>query len=364
MMIVRLVLLPLLSLGGIGLAAWTVKSGNQPTPKTAGLTPPAAAPFPVRVSATGIVEASTRNVGLGVARGGLVTALPHDIGSTVAQGEVLLQIDDRDTRARLVARQADLASAEQELARLRSLPRTEELEPRLAAVGQRQAQLEDAQSLLKIVTSIADPRAISREERTRRESAVAVASQALAEANAELALVRAGAWAPDLAIASAKVTIAQAAIESVRAELDQLQVKAPFAGRVLQVNVRIGEFASTGESASPAIVLGDVTTLHIRADVDEMDVWRLRPDAPARAFVRGNAQLSAPLRFVAIEPLMIPKRALSGSSREQVDTRVLQVIYALDPKALPVQVGQLVDVFVESLSAPGGAYTPEKAGPK
>ena len=70
------------------------------------------------------------------------------------------------------------------------------------------------------------------------------------------------------------------------------------------------------------------------------------------------------LLLVAIEPLMIPKRALSGSSREQVDTRVLQVIYALDPKALPVQVGQLVDVFVESLSAPGGAYTPEKAGPK
>ncbi len=364
MMIVRLVLLPLLSLGGIGLAAWTVQTGNQPTPKTPGLTPPAAAPFPVRVSATGIVEASSRNVGLGVARGGLVVALPQDIGSNVEAGAVLLQIDDRDTRARLVARQADLTSAEQELARLRSLPRPEEVAPRLAAVGQRQAQFEDAQSLLKIVTSIADPRAISREERTRRESAVAVAGQALAEANAELTLVRAGAWAPDLAIANAKVAVAQAAVDSVRAELDQLQVKAPFAGKVLQVNVRVGEFASIGESPSPAIVLGDVSTLHIRADVDEMDVWRLRPDAPARAFVRGNAQLSAPLRFVAIEPLMIPKRALSGSSREQVDTRVMQVIYALDPKALPVQVGQLVDVFVESLSAPGGAQTPAKEGPK
>ena len=94
--------------------------------------------------------------------------------------------------------------------------------------------------------------------------------------------------------------------------------------------------------------------LHVRADVDEMDVWRLRPDATARAFVRGNAELSAPLQFVAIEPLMIPKRSLSGSSREQVDTRVLQVLYALDPTALPVQVGQLVDVYVESQASAGG----------
>jgi len=360
MMIVRLIVLPMLSLAGISLAAWSVQKGDYVPPPTPGLTTPPVAPFQTRVSATGVVEASTRNVGLGVARPGLVTALPHDIGSDVDKGELLLQIDDRDMQAQLALRTAELVGAQQELARLVAMPRAEDLPPLQAAVAQRRAQLVDSENLLQLASAIADPRAISREELTRRESAVAVARATLAAADAELQRARAGAWAPDLAIAKARVDAAAAGVAGIEAELEQRRVRAPFAGRVLQVNVRLGEYAVAGASADPAIVLGAVGTLHVRADIDEMDVWRLRPEAPARAFVRGNAKLSAPLRFVAVEPLMIPKRSLSGSSREQVDTRVLQVLYALDPRQLPVQVGQLVDVFVESLSSPGaGAEQPK-----
>lgn len=354
MMLVRLVLLPLLSLGGVALASWSVHAASVPTAPTPGLSVPPAPPFATRVSATGVVEAKSRNVGLGVARAGLVIALAVDIGDAVAAGDVLLRIDDREPNARLGARRAELAAAEAELARLRSLPRSEEVQPREAAAAQRRSQLAEAEAMQDMVQRVADPRAVSREEATRRQRAVDVARSALAESEAQLTLLRAGAWAPDLTIAEARVAVARAAVETVQAELEQLVVRAPFAGKVLQVNVRVGEYAAAGASAQPALVLGDVSTLHVRADVDEMDVWRLQQQGAARAFVRGNPSLSAPLQFVAIEPLMIPKRSLSGGSREQVDTRVLQVLFALDPKALPVQVGQLVDVFVEAAQSPGG----------
>jgi len=353
MMIFRLFVLPVLSLAGIGLAAWTVRKGDTVTPPTPGLTTPATSPFPTRVSATGVIEAQSRDVALGVARPGLVTALPHDIGSMVAAGDLMLQIDDRDAQARLLANKAQLASTEQEIARLRALPRAEDVAPRRATVEQRKAQLADAEKLLALANSVGDPRAVSRENLSQRESAVLVARAALAEAEAQLALVEAGAWQADLDVAAAKRDAAAASVATAQAEVDQLRVLAPFAGKVLQVNVRVGEYAAAGPSADPVVVLGDVSTLHVRADIDEMDVWRLRPDAKARAFVRGNPQLSTDLRFVAIEPLMIPKRSLSGSSREQVDTRVLQVLYAFDPKTLPVQVGQLVDVSIEAIVAPG-----------
>jgi hypothetical protein len=62
---------------------------------------------------------------------------------------------------------------------------------------------------------------------------------------------------------------------------------------------------------------------------------------------------------------MIPKRSLSGASREQVDTRVLQVLYALDPKDLPVQVGQLVDVSIEALAtADAKPAAPQQTSPQ
>ena len=45
---------------------------------------------------------------------------------------------------------------------------------------------------------------------------------------------------------------------------------------------------------------------------------------------------------------MVPKKSLTGDSTERVDTRVLQVIYRLERDALPVYVGQQVDVFIEA----------------
>ena len=64
--------------------------------------------------------------------------------------------------------------------------------------------------------------------------------------------------------------------------------------------------------------------------------------------MKGNKDLSTPLNFVSVEPYVIPKRSLTGDSSERVDTRVLQVIYAFDAKALPVYVGQQMDVYIEA----------------
>jgi hypothetical protein len=54
------------------------------------------------------------------------------------------------------------------------------------------------------------------------------------------------------------------------------------------------------------------------------------------------------LRFVRIDPFVVPKKSLTGESAERVDTRVLQIIYQLDkPADRPLYVGQQVDVFIE-----------------
>ena len=86
----------------------------------------------------------------------------------------------------------------------------------------------------------------------------------------------------------------------------------------------------------------------VRVDVDENDAWRVEAGRPARAILRGNTEVSFPLTFVRFEPYVIPKRSLTGESTERVDTRVLQIIYNFDKKDLPIFVGQLVDVYIES----------------
>ena len=65
------------------------------------------------------------------------------------------------------------------------------------------------------------------------------------------------------------------------------------------------------------------------------------------SFIKGDTQRKLPLRFLRIEPFVIPKRSLTGDSAERVDTRVLQIIFELDRPEVPLYVGQQVDVFVE-----------------
>ena len=54
------------------------------------------------------------------------------------------------------------------------------------------------------------------------------------------------------------------------------------------------------------------------------------------------------LRFVHIEPYIVPKKSLTGESSERVDTRVLQIIYRFDrPTGASIYVGRQMDVFLE-----------------
>jgi hypothetical protein len=100
----------------------------------------------------------------------------------------------------------------------------------------------------------------------------------------------------------------------------------------------------------PLIVQGETGTLNVRADIDEQDLDRFDPKAKAYAYLRGRSEPVFAVTPYRIEPYVIPKRNLTGETSERVDTRVLQVIYALPTtvKRGELYVGQQMDVFIEA----------------
>jgi len=117
--------------------------------------------------------------------------------------------------------------------------------------------------------------------------------------------------------------------------------------RVLQVNVRPGEFvgAAAGQSI---IVLGTVGRLHVRVDIDENDIARFKPGMKGTASPRGEPNARFPISFIRVDPYVIPKKSLTGGNTERVDTRVLQVIYAIDVPDSSLYVGQQLDVSLDA----------------
>jgi multidrug resistance efflux pump len=343
---VRKYVLPLVAVGMLFFAVFHVVRGQQKPPKLEPPVPPARTPFGSCVAGAGLVEAETENISVGSALPGIVTQVHVRVGDKVPKGALMFRLDDRQLKAELRVRQANLDAAAAQLAKLDQMPRPEEVPSSEARVQEARANLANMEDQFKRAQTMRARNGISEEEMVNREQAAHVAREQLRRADADYKLLKAGAWSADKDVTRAQVEQMRAQVEQTEIELERLEVRALVDGEVLQVNVRPGEYVGAPPNQA-LIVLGSVKNLHVRVDVDEHDIPRFRPGAPARAMVRGDPRREFALRFVRVEPYVIPKKSLTGDNTERVDTRVLQVIYAIEDPAVRVYVGQQLDVYID-----------------
>lgn len=256
---------------------------------------PTTKPFSKAIGAAGIVEARSENTLIGSPAPGLVTQVHVRVWDKVRAGDPLLTLDSRDLQANLAPQRAQVAVAQATLQRLRDQ--------------------------LTRLEAVDDPRAVSAEDIKLRKS--------------------------DIAVAEAQLRAAAAGVEQTERLVERMTVRAPIDGTVLQVNVRAGEYLSANASQA-ALVLGNIEELQVRADVDEQLAPRIREGAKAVACLKGDSSNPISLEFARIEPFIVPKRSLTGSNLERVDTRVLQVIFTFrNPKDRRIYVGQQMDIYIE-----------------
>jgi RND family efflux transporter MFP subunit len=303
-------ILPIIAFSALAFGLISVVRSQPRHETNAPPAPPPVSPYGQAVAADGLVEASSENISIGTSISEVVTEVPVVVGQKVKAGDPLFKLDDRQLRADLRARQAELEVAETQ-------------------VTVDTALRDDAKQQLTFAETLVDKRAISSEELAKRRYA-AEAAHARREA------------------AKAQITAVAAQVKSIETQIERSTVRAPIDGEVLQVKIHPGEYAPAGVTPTPLILLGRLKPLNIRVDVDEYEAWRVQPGAKATANVRGNADLKTPLSFVRFEPFVVPKKSLTGDSTERVDTRVLQVIYRVEDDSVPLFVGQQMDVFIQA----------------
>ena len=284
-----------IAIAGIILGIMLIKMIGKETPIPAPIALPAINPFQNSIAASGIVEALDRNISVGTPVAGIIKSLDVKVGDKVVKDALLFQIDDRDLQANILVQKANVEVAKANLKRL-----------------------EDQLERLK---SVHDPRAVTADDVKTRQN--------------------------DVAIALAQYEAAESQVKQSELLVERLNVKAPKDGTILQVNIREGEYEPLNDT-TPPILLGDLSRLQIRADIDEQSASRFHSNLNAFAYPKNNTTLKIPLHFNRVEPYVIPKTSFTGSSDERVDTRVLQVIYTFEePKDFRVYVGQQMDVFIE-----------------
>lgn len=293
----RKIFLPLIAIFGIGISIFMIYYGSRtPEVKTI-LFPPPSSPYRHYIAGVGIIESVFKNINIGTFFPEIISNIYIKVGDIVKKETPLFKLDTRAFESQLAESKKQLELAKKDY--------------------------ENYSVQFKFYEKLKDKSAVS--------------EQAYQNAfyNKELAQKR--------------VKVAQANIEIVKTNIEKSTIRAPIDGEVLQLNIRIGEFANVNPFNQKALILfGDTKIFHLRIDIDEEDSWRLIKGSKATAFVRGNSRISIPLEYVYTEPYIIPKRNLSGSDIERVDTRVLQVVYKFEREKYPVFAGELLDVYLEA----------------
>ncbi len=303
--------LPAIAIGLLGFAI--VASLRPGRAQTEPLLAPPISPFASTVAGIGVVEPSSELIAIASELPGVVRRVHVKAGDTVKAGAPLFSLDTRAAAALLAAAKAGVEQAQ-------------------AALAGAKVRMDDERQRLSLFEGVADPRAVSTDEVERRRFAARQAEAAAEQAQATLQL-------------------AQAQMRVVATDLDRLTVRAPMAGKVWRVNARPGEFAPAGPLAQPLVAMGAGEQLHVRVEIDETDIARVRPEAKAMGALRGASQTPVALRFVRFEPEAIEKRALAGGA-ERVDSRVIEAIYAFDPVKDRAFIGQRMDVSIEAKDLP------------
>ncbi len=346
-----------LAIAGVALGVVTSRTAFETPPPIPLSRQPSINPFGRGIAALGKIESKEREIEIAAPQPGLVTEVAVDVGDEVKAGDRLFELDSRLVQADLVRAEASVAAARAEITRWHALPRKEDIPALEAVVQQYRAQLADRTEKLQLTKEARQREAANDRDVSRDQFAVEDAAASLRRAEADLAKLMSGGWEPDLVVAQAMLEKAMAEVSALRLIRDRLTVRSPREGLILRREIEPGEYASP-EKSRAALVLGNPKELRVRAQVDEEDIGLVRRGASAVARTRGAVVEQFTLRLLMIEPYARPKTDLTGSATERVDTRIVDVVFAIDrPPAVALYPGEAVDVFVD-VQAPGPAGGP------
>jgi HlyD family secretion protein len=162
-------------------------------------------------------------------------------------------------------------------------------------------------------------------------------------------LRRINADAPLPTLAEGQLNVARSELQVSRAALAKLTIRAPVDGTILQINARLGELASPS-ATQPLVLLGDVSSLRVRAEVDERDIEKIKlgQAVVVRPIALRGRDIAGKVSFIA--PLVETSRNSTLSQRNMTDVDVVEVRIDLSEPG-PLAVGMKVDVYFQQDTA-------------
>ncbi len=305
----------------------------------------------VRWSATapGKVEPRTGEYRIGGDVLGRIAEVPVRAGDRVDAGDILVRLDDDEASARVAAALADVALRkfvrDDQGAATRTKRRYDGDDDVFAA----EQKLQAARATLDRATAT-DRGASPGDAARKARSDVQAAESEVARLRAVAANIYKEQGNPQANQNESALHAARSQLAVAQALFDKTRIRAPVAGTVIQLSAKVGELASPS-NPEPIAVVGDLTALRVRAELDDRDIGRVQ--VGQRAVVRADAfrDVDFPGRVASIAPGLAYGKLSPRGPRRPAEIEVLEVLVSLDDGSR-LRSGMRVDVYFVADDAP------------
>lgn len=291
----RFYMLIAISIIGLGIGIAAVFYGDMLKPSGTVAIPSVKLPFKSFIAGTGIIEAQSKNISIGSPVSGVIKKVYVRSGDKIEKGSLLFELDDTLLKSKQVVVNAEIEAAK--------------------------AKLTSAKHHFKLI------------ENFKKSSPLMVTKQKYMEAEDRFHE------------AKKEFDAAKARLAALQEQLKLYRIHSPIDGIVLKSEISSGDFF---DSSSNTLIIGK-NRLNVRVSINEYDISKFKPGTKAVAVMRGSSKEKTDLTYLYTIPYVVPKTNLTGRSTERTDTRVLQVMYAVQrTNTFPLYVGEQLDVFIQT----------------
>jgi macrolide-specific efflux system membrane fusion protein len=234
------------------------------------------------VLATGILE-PVKQVNVGAQVNGQLKLLKVKLGDRVKKGDLLAEIDP-------ILQQNNLRNAE-------------------ASLDSVKAQKKARQALL-----------LQYELGYRRQARM-IAHDASSQADLEAAKAQVDTTHAELAALDAQIRQAVIQVDTARANLGYTRIVAPMDGEVIAIVTQEGQTIVSVQAAPTILILADLDTMTVKAQISEADVIRIKTGLPVYFTILGNPDKKRRSILRAIEPA--PDTVATNSSASAASTNAI-----------------------------------------
>jgi HlyD family secretion protein len=299
---------------------------------------------PWAASATGRVEPKNGEIRISALASGEIVEVAVANGDKVTAGDVLVRTDDKELQARLVSALAELE--------VRALERDEEPQTKGPVLDRRKAQDSVAAAERSVfLAQQAVDRALGLyragngkvdDVNSARTKLVAAKSE-LTDEKLILERVAASKDMPLMSRLDVALEQARADVSQLYAAIERTRVRAPADGSVLNIFAKAGEVAAPS-AERPLLMFGDISTLRVRAELEEREVVKVRVGQAAVVKVDAYPDREFTGTVTSLAASLGAPQIVTRGPRRPNDVEVLEVMVTLDGQP-PLLTGMRVDVF-------------------